>query len=320
VTWALRRIGSDEADLSAVVAIVNTVNPEYPTSLEETTWGDATYPGAVRFLAEESGRPVGAATVGRIWMLPPEFDGLWATIDVLPEARRRGIGGAMYAAISETARERSKTTLFIDTQADRPQSVAFLEHRGFVETDRYRMVALDLRGLDPPVPAPPPGITITTLADRPDLLAAVYDIAVETYPDVPSSVEPMATGTYDEFVARDVDRPGMPRDAFFVAVDDAVGKAVGWASLLFKPGSSTVAYHDMTTVARAWRGRGIATALKRATIAWAIRHGLELLETGNDVSNAPMRAVNRRLGYEPRPDHIEFRGPLAAVAGSAGAG
>jgi hypothetical protein len=48
-----------------------------------------------------------------------------------------------------------------------------------------------------------------------------------------------------------------------------------------------------------------------ATIAWAIAAGLEALETGNDETNAPMRAVNARLGYRPLPDVIGLQGPLA---------
>ena len=65
----------------------------------------------------------------------------------------------------------------------------------------------------------------------------------------------------------------------------------------------------------------MAGALKRATIAWAIDHGLSALETGNDVDNAPMRAVNARLGYQPLPDELTMRGPLyrpgAVTAGGA---
>ena len=56
--------------------------------------------------------------------------------------------------------------------------------------------------------------------------------------------------------------------------------------------------------------RGVATALKRATIGWAIADGLEALEAGNDTDNDPMRAVNARLGYRPLPDKIVLRGPL----------
>ena len=71
----------------------------------------------------------------------------------------------------------------------------------------------------------------------------------------------------------------------------------------------------MTAVARAQRGRGIATALKRATIDWARAAGLERLQTENNIGNASIRAVNARLGYRPLPDEIMLRGPLAGVAG-----
>lgn len=69
----------------------------------------------------------------------------------------------------------------------------------------------------------------------------------------------------------------------------------------------------MTGVARDWRGRGIATALKRATIDWALANGVGALAGANDTVNAPMRAVNSRLGYQPQPDEIQFRGPLSPV-------
>ena len=95
-----------------------------------------------------------------------------------------------------------------------------------------------------------------------------------------------------------------------IAVDAASDEVIGYASLIMVPGSETVAWHDVTGVLRAWRGRGIATALKRATIAWAIQHGLTALETGNDEANAGMRAVNARLGYQPLPDEVMMRGPL----------
>jgi RimJ/RimL family protein N-acetyltransferase len=157
----------------------------------------------------------------------------------------------------------------------------------------------------------PAGIEITTLADRPDLVVGVHAVAVEAFPDIPHGDEPMEAGTLEAFRKRDVDRTGMPPEAFFIAMDGSTGDVIGYASLMRIPGRDDAAWHDMTAVAPAHRGRGIATALKRATIAWAIDDGMRLLETGNDVENAPMRAVNTGLGYKPIPDEIGFRGPLA---------
>jgi RimJ/RimL family protein N-acetyltransferase len=68
----------------------------------------------------------------------------------------------------------------------------------------------------------------------------------------------------------------------------------------------------MTGVMPAYRGRGIAGALKRATVAWAAANGVVTLETENNVENAPMRAINLALGYQPQPDQVIMRGPLSS--------
>ena len=53
----------------------------------------------------------------------------------------------------------------------------------------------------------------------------------------------------------------------------------------------------MIGVKRAWRGRGIAGALKRAQIAWAKEPGYERIATANELRNEPIRRLNARLGY-----------------------
>lgn len=304
------RTVTEAADRERLVPIVNATNPESPTSLDEIRWSDATYPGTVRFLAEVDGVAVGAATVGRIYVFPPEFPALWAIIGVLPWARRAGIGERLLSEVSSVARSREKGKLYLRCAEDRPEAIDFLAHRGFTELERSKTVRLELAGRPVPAVAPPPGIELTTLAARPDLVEGVHAVAIETFPDVPGGDVPMAVGDLAEFRARDVDRPSVPKDAFFVAVDTGNGRAVGYACLLMQPGSTTVAYHDMTAVLRAYRGRGIARELKHATIAWSIENGLTALETGNDEANAPMRAVNARLGYQPLPDEVLMRGPL----------
>jgi GNAT superfamily N-acetyltransferase len=309
---AVRRIeAGDDAGIRALVDIVNTVTPEWPMSLEEVAWSDALYPGSARFLVSLDGRTVGAASVGRIYMYEPTFERLWFGVHVLPDARRHGFGGALWSACSSVARGQAKTGLQTDVSERQADGVAFLEGRGFEVMERSKMVQLDLRGLRAPDVAPPDGIVITSLAERPDLEPALHAVAVEAYADIPSVDAPVIAGPLDEFLARDVRRDGIPADALAIALDAARGEVAGWASLMYLPSSTTMAWHDMTAVGQRWRGRGVATALKRATIAWAIEHGLEILETGNDEDNAPMRAVNARLGYRPIPDMLTMRGPLA---------
>jgi mycothiol synthase len=310
VTLVVRAATGDD-DLAAIVAIVNVTSPEDGTSVADLAWSDQAYPGGLRFLAELDGRIVGAATVGRIYVHPPGFDAYWATVGVLPDARRRGAGAALLAATARVARDAGKTYLHVPTVADRPDAIVFLEHRGFVEHERLRAVRLDLAaGVRSEEATAPDGIELTDLAARPDLVAGVHDVATEAFLDIPGADGPMATGDLAEFRARDVDRPGIPPSGFAIAVEQATGRVVGYAALFLKPGDPTVGFHDMTAVARAWRRRGLATALKRRTIDWAIDHGLTALETGNDEDNVAMQGVNARLGYRSMPDLLTMRGPL----------
>jgi GNAT superfamily N-acetyltransferase len=316
MTAALRSIRAadgGDADLAAFVEIVNDASPDESTSIDELRWADATYPGAARFLAEVDGGPVGAASVGRIYMYPPEFDGLWASIHVLGPFRNQGIGTGLLEAVSERARSAGKTSLHVPATEERPEGIAFLTRRGFVEYERAKIIRLELAGLTPPAIDMPDGVSLVTLAERPDLVPGVHTVAVEAFADIPGGDEPTAAGDLVEFRVRDVDRPSIPPGAFMIALETATGQVVGYASLLMLPGSTRAAWHDMTAMARAWRGRGLAGALKRATIGWAIGNGLDTLESGNDIDNVAMRAVNARLGYRPIADRLVLRGPAVGA-------
>ena len=314
MTLTIRVASSDDADLATIAAIANVTSPEDTTSVEDMRWSDATYPGEGRFIAELDGLAIGVATVGRIYVHPPAYEALWATVDVLPEGRGRGAGSGLLAATARAALGAGKGVLHVPVGADRPDAVAFLERRGFVEFERAHAVRLDLADVAAtPTPAVPDEIELTNLAARPDLVAGVHAVALEAFLDIPGGDEPMTAGDLAEFRARDVDRPGIPLAGFIVAVERATGAVVGYASLLDKPGAPGVSFHDMTAVGRAWRGRGLATALKLRTIAWARDNGRTALETGNDEDNLAMQAVNRRLGYRAQPDLLTMRGSADAA-------
>jgi GNAT superfamily N-acetyltransferase len=66
------------------------------------------------------------------------------------------------------------------------------------------------------------------------------------------------------------------------------------------------AYNAFTGVLREYRGRGLAQALKLQTILLAKREGVRYVRTNNDSKNAPMLAVNRKLGYMPEPGYYEL--------------
>ena len=91
------------------------VSPDKPTSRRRDALGGRDVPGRRALPRRGDGRAVGAATVGRIYMYPPEFDGAaGASVDVLPEARRQGIGTALLTGdLERRAVRRARPALHI---------------------------------------------------------------------------------------------------------------------------------------------------------------------------------------------------------------
>jgi predicted GNAT superfamily acetyltransferase len=64
---------------------------------------------------------------------------------------------------------------------------------------------------------------------------------------------------------------------------------------------SNSCYNLMTGVLASHRGRKIAQALKLRSIQFAKAIGAAYIRTNNDSENAAMLAINRKLGYVPKP-------------------
>ena len=65
-------------------------------------------------------------------------------------------------------------------------------------------------------------------------------------------------------------------------------------------------HNGFTGVLRTYRGRHLALALKLLSISVAQSCNVDYLYTNNDSTNAPMLAINRRLGYQASPGIIMF--------------
>jgi L-amino acid N-acyltransferase YncA len=227
---------------------------------------------------------------------------------VLPEHRLKGVGNALYEALSSHARSRGLTSLWARIEEDDAESLRFAEHRGFEEVGREYEVVLDVTEADV-AEEPPPGIDLVTVAERPDLLQALYELDVEVSPDVPSLEEGHEPMSFERWHNVYFEGPGAMPETCVVAL--AEGEIVGYTGLRRRGPTSPTAANLLTAVRRPWRRRGIATALKRAQIARARAAGIEQIFTTNDETNAGMRGVNARLGYRPAPVRILVSGPLA---------
>jgi GNAT superfamily N-acetyltransferase len=262
--------------------------------------------GHAEFLAAVNGEDVGSAVAA---VDPTRAHTCFTLVTVVPEARRRGAGSALYAAASRWAAEHALAEMDTRTAGDHEESIAFALRRGFREYARETGLELDLRALPTPVVDPPLGVEITTLAARPDAASSIYDVAMEASRDVPGE-EDFVPPPRDTWLEHRLVRPQTPPETIFIAL--AADDVVGYASLRLDPhpGSAT---HAMTGVKRAWRGRRIATALKAAQIAWAKEQGFTSLQTSNEVRDAPIRHLNAKHGYVLEPGVVIVR---ATISGS----
>jgi GNAT superfamily N-acetyltransferase len=186
------------------------------------------------------------------------------------------------------------------------ESLSFAQRRGFIEARRETGLVLSLTGISPQQVEPPAGIEIVTWAQQPDLARGMYEVDLETHPDIPG-FEDVAVEPFEDWMAHYMRRPTDSPEATFIAI--AGDEVVGFAKLSLT--APTAAGHSMTAVKREWRGRGIARALKATEINWALANGYTELHTSNEERNAPIKRLNARLGYRPGIGRIHLVGPVA---------
>ncbi len=135
----------------------------------------------------------------------------------------------------------------------------------------------------------------TTAYGAPDFAAELAVVAIAAGP--PGAAASSGQAGRDVGAAAGGDRAGgVPGD------DAARGRWVGMTQLWRgEDAASTGTVHTgLTGVLPAWRGRGVAVALKVDALRRAREAGYLRVTTDNDERNAAMLAINARLGFEPQ--------------------
>jgi mycothiol synthase len=298
------RRAATTADREASLAVWNAVFRHRRVGLDEVLDYEDALEHSILLLADEESRVVGSAHGG----VEAGAGHPSVSIYVLREHRRRGAGSALYGALSDWARSLGADALYSDVEESDPESLVWALRRGFVERSRDARLVLDLDDVEPPAVAPPDGVEIVTWADRPELIEGMYECYSEASPDIPGEEDEPVAG-YEEWRRQHMGGPGDRPEATFVAV--AGGEAVGYSKFSLTDAQPDVAFHDLTAVKRAWRGKGIAAALKATQIRWAKQRGYARLSTMNEERNEPIRRLNERYGYRPEPGRVFIVGPLA---------
>ena len=287
-----------ERDAEGVVMLLRDASPLIVLSREGWLHRARTIPERARqaaWVAVEEG-----SVVGNGWAFRSFFsdDATTAecTVLVARSHRRRGVGNALFEQVEEHLRTLGLPTALTSFE-ESEEGKRFASAHGFREHRAEIISALDVRTIDE---APPPDVDIRPLTAIDPRLAYVVDL--EATQDMPSTV-PIDDIPYDEWVGHVLDYPQFAAAGSYVAFVDGRPAAV---SLLIADEESGRSANMFTGTARAYRGRGLGIAVKLASIRWAKEHGITQMATRNDESNAPMLAINRRLGFHPAGRRVEW--------------
>jgi mycothiol synthase len=311
----IRPFQPGDAEYEAMHLVETAVYPENAASIAETKHGDAIRPPDQffqRWVAVEDGRLVAFGSVTQ----PPQYSepGRFRIhIIVHPDVESREVGTAVYDQIWQTLQNHpvQPTALEAACYEHHEQALRFLQKRGFQQVMRWVITRLDVPAFDAaPYEAlftilAAQGIDIITLPQLqqqdPQWLEKLYQLGNQLMQDVPLPY-PAKEVSLDHFRQRFVENPKTIAEAWMVALDK--GELVGDSTLEWgiKPGVLNTGF---TGVLRAYRQRGLATALKVRTIEYAKAAGYQAIRTGNEENN-PMLALNKKLGFKEVAARLAF--------------
>ncbi|PVU81798.1 GNAT family N-acetyltransferase (plasmid) [Cellulomonas sp. WB94] len=304
LTW--RALGVQDApELAVLVAAIEAADAEpFRTSLDEVTewfdgeWKDHAHDtlagsdteGVLRAYAQVTTAP-GDERVVRAFL----------TGGVHPAWRGRGVGRELVAWMEARGRQLlaasgkdvpGRLCAYLEDSA--PASKALFAAAGFAPIRYYSEMRRPLR-VPLPVLAVPDGLQLRPWT--PDVDEAVRVAHNEAFADHWGS-EPRTPETWSH------GRSMFAAPWSLVAFDDATGEVAGyllssryehdWPILGYSAG-----YTELLGVRRAWRGRGVGTALLAAVMDLYRADGMEFVELGVDTANpSGAHGLYASLGYE----------------------
>ncbi|MBI5031122.1 MAG: GNAT family N-acetyltransferase [Chloroflexi bacterium] len=300
-------------DYTAIAEINNTFWIEETLTAEQWQHEDAQRPPHckhARWVAEIDGKVVGMSEYDQLaGRYHP--DKYWLRVEVLPAYQKRGIGVALYDTMMNALAQHNPWIVRFALTENLHDSLRFLRARDFAEEwrsyeshwDVTQFDSARFNDIDEKLNAH--GIVIKTYADLSNDLnrdPKLYELFEDTRADT-AFIEPLTRTEYARWRDMFVDGFRANTDAFFVAARD--GEYVGIAMLAkAEPGANIDT--RWVGVRRDLRGQGIALGLKKRMFDYARAHNHPHITTVTNSKNAPVIAMNKKLGYVDQPAWVYY--------------
>jgi GNAT superfamily N-acetyltransferase len=236
---------------------------------------------------------------------------------VRADMRRQGVGSSLLQKVLHLMRVLDKTVLTLSAHTGAGH--AFLQQIGAVSKlssieSRATLAALDwprLRSWEDGVRDL--GLRWECYADRvprpvlislvPAFTALIGDIPLGSLEIAPIRFE---IEGYDEFY-KGLDRFGGAHH--LVLLREQGGALAGMSEASWNSQTAETAFQAFTGVARPWRGRGLARALKAALLrqVHTVHPEAKTMRTSNAEANAAMLSINQRVGFRPHLHYSEYQ-------------
>lgn len=261
------------------------------------------------WFVEQDDKCIGSANIGVMRADENQHLGQFH-IDLLPEARRQGIGKKLLSEIVAVAENENRTLLMTDTASTVPSGEAFLERVGASIGLESHVNQLKLSEI-------PEGLLDTWTRDLADgftpglwegpypeesieEILQLFDI-FNTIPRGELQVEDFKL-TEEQLRHQEESRAkrGVERWSLHLR-DNETGKIAGFTELLWNPHKPTFAQQGITAVWPQYRGKRLGRWLKAELLKKLIaeRPNVTIVRTENADSNEAMLKINTELGFKP---------------------
>jgi mycothiol synthase len=291
------------SDLTEIVRVQHAAVPLHPWSVGELERDLEKLEERLQYhwcIAESNGELLGFSRFARnAGSYHAQRFGLDLCVD--PDFQSRGIGTALYLTTLEKLQSFDTISLRTQVRESDVRGLRFAKDRGFLETKRDFESTLELASFDFAAfeRSIPEGIELKNFRDldSPDFRRQFHQVFSTVRLDVPRA-EPPTPLTFGFFEENVLDDPELIPEVFVFTMrgEQILGFTGGYSGA--QPG-----WVDqwLTAVVREARGQGLATAIKVRSLRAALELGFKTVRTDNDTKNAPMLAVNDKLGYQRQP-------------------
>ena len=219
----------------------------------------------------------------------PYNGGSRVTVTVHPDHVRKGVGSTLLRSVEERVLADGGT--HVNAVADGTAGRDFAVANGYDVGREHRFSGADVAAAPEP-PAVPDGLELRPLAAVDP--RAIWVLHVRVSPDDPSGLA--VSQPYETWYEEDWAFPDHAADLGLAVLDGDEPIAF---THVFADRERGAIWSAMTGVHPAYRGRGLAHLVKAHALRTAREAGITYAYTANDAANAPMLAVNDKLGYRP---------------------